>query len=97
MNRLDIKLDDGESYGDDVVIAVDASGIKVANRGEWIRRKWKVRRGFIKIHIAVDTKSKKIMAMDVTSEKVGDGRRLRKLVDEAFEKAKIGKVLADGA
>ena len=96
VNRLDVKLDE-EAYGDDVVIALDASGIKVANRGDWIRRKWKVRRGYLKIHIAVDTKSKKIVSMDVTSEKVGDGNRLRKLVREASQKAKVNKVLADGA
>jgi len=96
VNKLDVKLDE-KAYGDDVVIALDASGIKVANRGEWIRRKWKVKRGYLKIHLAVDTKSKKIMSMDVTSEKVGDGKRLRKLVHEASEKAKVSKVLADGA
>ena len=96
VNRLDVKLDE-EDYGDDMVIAVDASGIKVSNRGDWMRRKWKVKRGYLKIHIAVDTKSKKIMALDVTSEKVGDGKRLRKLVDEASEKAKVSNVLADGA
>jgi len=96
VNKLDVKLDE-KAYGDDVVIALDASGIKVTNRGEWIRRKWKVKRGYLKIHLAVDTKSKKIMSMDVTSEKVGDGKRLRKLVHEASEKAKVSKVLADGA
>ena len=74
-----------------------ASSIKVSNRGDWIRHKWKVKRGYLKIHIAVDTKSKKIMSMDVTSEKVSDGKLLKKLVDEASQKAKVNKVLADGA
>ena len=96
VNKLDVKLDE-KAYGDDVVIALDASGIKVANRGDWIRRKWKVRRGFLKIHIAVDVDSKRIVSMDVTDEKVGDGKRLRKLVHEASRKAKVSKVLADGA
>lgn len=31
--------------GGDVVIAVGATGIKVANWGDWIRHRWKVRRG----------------------------------------------------
>lgn len=96
VNKLDVKLDE-KAYGDDMVIALDASGIKVANRGDWIRRKWKVRRGFLKIHIAVDVDSKRIVSMDVTDEKVGDGKRLRKLVHEASKKAKVSKVLADGA
>jgi hypothetical protein len=36
---------------DVITIAVDSTGIKVTNRGEWIRDKWKRRRGFIKIHV----------------------------------------------
>ena len=96
VNGLDVKLDE-EGYGEDVVIALDASGIKVANRGDWIRHKWKVKRGYLKIHIAVEMKSKKIMSMDVTSEKVSDGGHLKKLVDEASKKTRVNKVLADGA
>lgn len=95
VNKLNIRL--GERYGDDVVIAIDASGIKVANRGDWIRHKWKVRRGYLKIHIAVDIKSKRIVSMDVTNEKISDGNRLKKLVSEASRKVKVSKVLADGA
>jgi hypothetical protein len=78
VNKPDVELDDGRSYGDDIVLAVDASGIKVENRGDWIRRKWKVKRGCLKIRIVIDTNEKRIMAMEVTSEKVGDSRRLRK-------------------
>ena len=68
---------------------MDASGIKVANRGEWIRHKWKVKRGYLKIHIAVDVKRKKILALKVTDEKVGDGQMLKPLVEEASKKGKI--------
>ena len=96
VNRLGIKLDE-EDYGDDIVLAVDGSGIKVSNRGEWIRHKWKVKRGYLKIHIAVDTKRKKILALKVTDEKVGDGRMLQPLVEEASKKAKIAKTIGDGA
>ena len=96
VNGLDVKLDE-EDYGDDVVLAVDASGIKVSNRGEWIRHKWKVKRGYLKIHIAVDVKRKKILALEVTDEKVNDGRMLQPLVEEASKKAKITKAIGDGA
>jgi len=81
----------------DVTIAVDSSGIKVSNRGEWIRKKWKVKRGFIKIHIAVDTKTKQILAIEVTKEDVGDGRMLGRLVEGSVGKAKVKKVIGDGA
>jgi len=96
VNKLDVKLDK-EDYGDDIVVAVDGSGIKVSNRGEWIRHKWKVKRGYLKIHIAVDVKRKKILALKVTNEKVGDGRMLKPLVEEASKKGKIAKTIGDGA
>ena len=37
---MDVKIDTQIKNDDDIiVIAVDSSGIKVANRGEWIRKK----------------------------------------------------------
>src|SRR6185503_17546017 len=51
----------------DIIIAVDSTGIKVTNRGQWILDKWKKKRkrkGFIKIHVAtVNIKTKKIVSM----------------------------------
>ena len=45
------------SYKDkEVVVYLDSSGAKVTTRGEWMRQKWKVRRGWIKVHIAVKRK-----------------------------------------
>ena len=97
VNRLDVRLNE-EDYGNDLVIAMDASGVKVSNRGDWIRHKWKVKRGYLKIHIAVDVKRKKILALKVTDERVGDGRMLQPLVEEASKKgSKIAKTVADGA
>ena len=64
---------------DVITIAVDSTGIKVTNRGEWIRDKWKKRRGFIKIHVAVNIKTKKIVSMEVTKEDVVDGKMLKPL------------------
>ena len=34
-----------------VRLAADASGLQQHNRGEWIRKKWRYRCGFVKIHI----------------------------------------------
>jgi len=86
---------------DDIVIAVDSTGIKVTNRGEWILDKWKdkkrIRKGFIKIHVAVDIKTKKIVSMSVTKESVHDGKMLKELVDAVSNDYDIKKVMADGA
>ncbi len=81
----------------DVTIAVDSSGIKVSNRGERIHKKRRVQRGFIKVHIAVDTKTKQILAIEITKEDVGDGRVLGKLVKGSTGIANVKKLIGDGA
>ena len=45
MNRLDIKIKDldnkNKQFKDEyIVIAIDSTGIKVTNRGQWMREKW---------------------------------------------------------
>ena len=95
--KMKVDLASSVALDKDVTIAVDSSGIKVSNRGEWIHKKWKVKRGFIKIHIAVDTKAKQILAIEVTKEDVGDGRMLKRLVDGSLSKAVLKGVVADGA
>jgi hypothetical protein len=50
INKLDIKVDN-HHVGNDIVIAVDSTGIKVVNRGEWMHDEWNRRRGFLKIHV----------------------------------------------
>lgn len=95
INKLEIKIN--ERLGNDIVIALDSTGIKVANRGEWIRHKWHVRKGYLKIHVAVDIKRKRILSLEVTSEEVhDDGRILKKLVDNASENNNLKGILADG-
>jgi hypothetical protein len=59
--------------------------------------RWKVRRGFLKIHIAVDVRRRKILTLRVTDERVSDGRMLQPLVEEASKKGKITKTIGDGA
>ena len=96
INKLEIKIN--EKLGNDIVIALDSTGIKVANRGEWIRHKWHVRKGYLKIHVAVDIKRKRILSLEVTSEEVHDGKMLKKLVDNASSSRgnHVKGVLADG-
>ena len=95
INRLEIKIN--EKLGNDIVIALDSTGIKVANRGEWMRDKWHVRKGYLKIHIAVDIKKKRILSLEVTSEEVyDDAKVLKNLVDNASENNNLKGILADG-
>ena len=94
VTRVKVSLDPLVDQGREIVIAVDSTGIKVSNRGEWIRDKWQARRGFIKIHVAVDVRTKKILSMKVTRENVSDGRMLKPLIKPIPH---VNKVIADGA
>ncbi len=61
----------------------------------------KEKRGYLKIHVAVNVKTKEILSLEVTDEKIHDGRRLKNPVNHVLDnsdKKKIGSVLlADGA
>ncbi len=85
INRLDIKISDDSTksnlHYDNFVIAVDSTGIKVSNRGEWIRHKWNVKRGYLKIHMTVDIKRTRIISLHVTSEQVHDSKVLPELIN----------------
>jgi len=97
VSKTKVELDSSIEADKDVTIAVDSTGIKVSNRGEWIRQKCKVRRGFIKVHIAVDTRTKQIVAMEITKEDVSDGRMLEPLVEDSASRTDVKKVIGDGA
>src|SRR5487761_173176 len=97
VTKIMIELDPRVNRNEEITIAVDSTGIKVTNRGEWIKEKWlKERRGFIKIHVAVDTKSKQIVSMKVTQQDTGDAKMMKRLVEEASKNARIEKLIGDG-
>ncbi|HET8793136.1 MAG TPA: IS5 family transposase [Nitrososphaeraceae archaeon] len=108
INRLIIKINDDNDddvnnsslqHDDYFIIAIDSTGIKVTNRGEWIRHKWNVKRGYLKIHVAVDIKKKRILSLIVTSEQVHDGKVLPQLIyDITIKQNKvIDTVIMDGS
>ena len=67
-----------------------------------MRDKWHIKnkKGYLKIHIAVNVKSKKILSMKVTDEHVHDSKALPELVENIIKSnsvTTIGKLFADGA
>ena len=69
-----------------------------------MRDKWHIKKkGYLKIHVAVNIKSKKILSMKVTDEHVHDSKALPELVENIIKSdsmtatAAIGKLFADGA
>jgi hypothetical protein len=115
INRLDIKINDttdSKEFKDEyIVIWIDSTGIKVTNRGQWLREKWQVKnnnkKGYLKVHVAVNIKTKKILSIiKVTDvEHVHGSKALPELIEENIIKsdsmttaaATIGKLFADGA
>lgn len=76
------------------ILAVDSTGIKVYNRGEWIRHKHKVRRGWLKLHIAVNGKGEAIIA-EVTEEDEGDAEVFDRTVSPQLKRLKPSRVPLD--
>ena len=79
-------------------VAVDSTGIKVTVRGGWMREKWKVHKGWLKLHVLTDVHTNEILSFIVTDERSGDAVHLISLVERAMAAGhRIVKVLADGA
>ncbi len=81
------------------MLSCDSTGIKVSNRGEWLREKWHVHRGWIKAHIAVEVGSGAVVGIAVSDERVADAQFLPDLVRQAQAvlPGPVKRVLADGA
>lgn len=81
------------------VLAADATGLSITTRGEYLAHKYRVPRGFIKLHAAVDEGTGAFVAATATSGRKGDAGRLPGLIEQASERldGRIVEVLADGA
>jgi len=76
-----------------LVVASDGSGLKVSNRGEWMRQKWQVRRGWIKVVIMGDTTGD-IVDIRIGNEDLDERAASRGMIRK--NQANINKVLLDG-
>jgi hypothetical protein len=104
VNKLNIvsnmtSMDDDD---DVVIIAANSTGIKVTNRGQWMQDKWNVKnkKGYLKIHVAVNIKTKEILALEVTDEKVHDSKLMKNLVEGVLNNnhnINIKSFIGDGA
>ncbi len=82
---------------DGMVLAVDSTGLAVSPRGEWLRDKWHLSRGFVKAHVAVDVTTLEVVAVLVSDDRKHDRGFLIPLVRQAQRLGSIKRVLADGA
>lgn len=80
-------------------LLVDSTGVKVRGEGEWQVRKHGAsrRRQWRKVHLAMDTATGDVRAVEFTSSQQGDSPVLPDLLAQIPAEQSIGTVTADGA
>lgn len=78
-------------------VLVDSTGLQIYGAGQWVEEKHgtKSRRGWRKLHLAVDADSGEIIAYSLTDHEMGDASQLEPLLDQIDDE--IGQLTADGA
>jgi hypothetical protein len=90
--------DDDNNNNKPLTLIVDASGLTISKKGDYIEEKWILeKKEFVKLHIAVDEKSKKIVSFRITKGDVHDSKKFCPLVKEAAQNYNIDRVYADKA
>ena len=82
--------------GEPIHVLVDSTGLKIYGAGQWLEEKHgtKARRGWRKLHLAVDAGSGEIIAHSLTDQETGDTSQLQPLLDQISDE--IGQFTADG-
>ncbi len=84
---------------DEQVLALDATGLSISPRREWIAHQCQVPRDFVKLHAAVDMETGAFVAAVATGGRKGNAARLPGLIKQAEERldGRVVEVLADDA
>lgn len=95
VNALNITFPvENENIAFNDIVGCDGTGIKVSNRGEWMRQKWKIRRGWIKVTMLANKKGK-IIDVIVGTETMKENFAFRKMLK--IHHKSINIVYGDGA
>ena len=78
-------------------IAIDSSGLKLRFSGQWVRDKHREKKPYLKLHVAVNTKTKQAIAMELTDDGISDLSCARKLILKSSQISKVKKGFMDGA
>jgi hypothetical protein len=95
--RLKVSLKVKRAANQPLHILVDSSGLKIYGEGEWLQQKHgaKSRRRWRKLHIALDAETHQMVAIELTTDEVGDPTVVPDLL--AQTKGEIASFTADGA
>lgn len=81
--------------GEKVEIAIDSTGLKRVNDGEYRSIKYGKRKGWIKMHLSVNVKTGEALTEITTTEKIGDNSEFKKLTTPIGDS--LFQIDADGA
>ena len=95
LNQLDlvIDFDRSKSYR----IAVDSTGNKLTNRGEYITKKWRVQRDWVKVSIAIDRFTQELLDVEVALDKEASDSILAKKHLANLQDVNLEDFAGDGA
>jgi hypothetical protein len=97
VGNVNLENDDNDD-NKPITVIVDASGLTITKKGDYIEQKWiRKKKEFIKLHIAVDAKSEKIISFRITKGNVHDSKKFSPMIREAYKEYDIDKVYADKA
>jgi len=91
--NMNIDFDRSKSYN----VAVDGTGNKLTNRGEYITRKWKVSRDWVKVSVAIDRFTQDLLDVQVCLDKEFSDADLAEKHLENLQDVKIKDFAGDGA
>ncbi len=80
-------------------LLVDSTGIKIHGEGEWKVKKHgpEYRRGWRKVHLAIDAQTQEICAVEVTDQRQADGPQVEELLSQLPPKTVLASLGGDGA
>jgi len=95
LNQLDLvpDFDRTKAYR----VATDSTGNKLTNRGEYITKKWRVQRDWVKVSIVIDRFTKELLDVEVALDKEASDSKLAKKHLANLQDVKIIDFAADGA
>lgn len=81
--------------GEKIEVAIDASGLKKVNDGDYRSMMYKKRRDWIKLHLSVNVNTAEVVTEVTTPDSVGDNKRFHQLVNPIVDF--LRKLDGDGA
>jgi hypothetical protein len=80
-----------------IVIAVDSSGVSIHKCGGWVERVYGKRKRYVKMHFAVDVRTREVLAMDAATDDMHDSEAIPSLIMDASRHRLIVEACVDGA